>query len=202
MDLADVVIPTSTAARAADEVLREHAPPALVNHCHRSYLFAAALGAATGVDHDAEVLFVASMLHDLGLEPPFDSVSEPFEEAGGAVARVFLAGAGWPPDRRARVSRAIVAHMRDEVVQEQDPEGHLLAMATSLDISGRGVDLLEEFLLREIVGEYPRLDLVSLFTDRFADQARRKPASAAAQSMAAGLATRLAGNPLERYAAR
>jgi hypothetical protein len=196
--LSDVVVPDTPAARAAEETVREFSPEALVNHCARSYVFAASLGAATGIAYDAELLYVAAMLHDLGLEPAFDAVTVPFEEAGGAVAWVFAAGAGWPAERREQAARAIVDHMRDDVAVRDDPEGHLLAVATSLDISGRRPDLWPEELLREAVVRFPRLDLVEAFAARFGDQAARKPSCAAAAAMRSGLAQRLGTNPLDR----
>lgn len=50
---------------------------------------------ARGLDFDRELFFVAAMLHDLALTPPFDSHTLAFEEAGGHLARV---SAGRPSD--------------------------------------------------------------------------------------------------------
>jgi len=66
------------------------------------------------------------VLHDIGLVDDFDSHTVPFEEAGGSVAWVFAAGAGWPAERRARVSEIVVRHMWDDVDVTLDPESHLL----------------------------------------------------------------------------
>ena len=98
MQLAEIPIPSSPAVVAADEVLTHFSPSALVQHCHRSYLLAAALATQERIDVDAELLYVAALLHDLALEPAFDNHTLPFEDAGGHVAWVFAAGAGWPPD--------------------------------------------------------------------------------------------------------
>jgi hypothetical protein len=65
----------------------------------------------------------------------FDNYALPFEEAGGHVAWVFGAAAGWPVERRGRVREVIVRHIWDEVDVAQDPEGHLLEISTSMDIS-------------------------------------------------------------------
>jgi hypothetical protein len=197
MRLADLPIPSSTAARAAAEVLAHFSAPALVHHCHRSYLLAAALAAQQDITIDTELLYVAALLHDLALEPAFDSHTLPFEEAGGHVAWVFAAAAGWPAERRDQCASIIVAHMRgaDPAI---NPEGDLLDTATGLDIGGRGVGRWPEPLLAEILAAHPRLDLATRFTACFRDQATRKPQSAAAASMRAGLAERLAANPLDR----
>jgi hypothetical protein len=55
----------------------------------------AADGTSQGIRFDPELLYVASLFHDFGLVPEFDSHTISFEKAGGHVARVFAAGAGW-----------------------------------------------------------------------------------------------------------
>jgi hypothetical protein len=197
MRLRDIPIPSSAAARYADEVVVEFSPPALVNHCRRAYLLAASLAAGEGIEIDDELLYVSAMLHDLGLEPAFDNHVLPFEHAGGHVAWVFAAGAGWPTARRSRTAEIIVAHMID-VAPDVDPEGHVLARATSLDISGREPQCWPADLLGEIVAAHPRLDLGARFTACFQDQAMRKPDSSAAASVRNGIAERIATNPLEQ----
>ncbi|MFL6118730.1 HD domain-containing protein [Actinophytocola sp.] len=177
---------------------RAYSSPALVNHSFRAYVWAAAFGTTSGVEFDRELLFVAALLHDIGLVDVFDSHTVPFEEAGGGVAWVFAAGAGWPAARRARLSEVIVRHMWAEVDPVEDPEGHLLARAAALDIAGRGVDELPAEFRAEVLARYPRSTLVDEFLRCFADQADRKPNSRAATSMRNDLASRMAANPLER----
>jgi hypothetical protein len=197
MRIADLPVPDTAASRAAEEVLRVYAAPALVHHAVRSSLFASSYGLLTGVGFDPELLHVAALLHDLGLEEPFDSHRLPFEEAGGHLAWVFGAGAGWAPARRDRLAEIIVRHMWDEVDPAVDPEGHLLARATSLDISGHGLEEWPAGLRAEVLAAWPRLDLADRFAACFADQAARKPASSAAAAMRSGLGARIAANPLE-----
>lgn len=197
MQLDDITVATGPVAEAALEVVRTYSAPALVNHCVRSYLFAAALAATDGLAIDHELLYVASMLHDLALEPAFDSHTVAFEVAGGHVAWVFAAGAGWPAARRTRMAEIIVAHMQG-ADPAADAEGHLLDRATGLDISGRGLERWPAGLPAEIVAAYPRLDLAERFLTCFADQAARKPASSAGEAVRRGLPDRLAANPLDR----
>jgi HD domain len=196
MRLADLPVPETAVAAAAREVLAQYSTPALVNHCVRSYLLAASLAAIDRLDVDVELLYVASLLHDIGLEPAFDSHTLPFEDAGGHVAWVFAAGAGWSPERRDHAAHVIVAHMRgtDPAI---DPEGHLLDLATGLDIGGRNADRWPAELLAELVSAHPRLDLAERFTACFRDQAARKPDSSAAAAVRNGIADRLATNPLD-----
>ena len=198
MRIADLVPAETPATRAAREVVTEYSSAALVNHCERSYLWSAALGELTGVAYNRELLFVASMVHDLGLVPAFDNHLAPFEGAGGDVGWVFAAGAGWPQVRRARVNEIVVRHMWHEVDPAFDAEGHLLCEGTGLDISGREPDRWPAAFRAEVVERFPRLELQAEFIAKFREQARRKPGCAAAAAVAAGVADRIAANPLDR----
>ena len=195
------VLPTETpATRAARHVVAEYSSPALVNHCERSYLWSASLGEISAIAHDRELLYVASMVHDLGLVAAFDNHLAPFEDAGGDVGWVFAAGAGWPRERRTRVKEIVIRHMWDEVDPALDAEGHLLCEGTGLDISGRNADRWPSSFRVEVVERFPRLELQAEFLAAFRDQARRKPGCAAAAAVAAGLADRVAANPLDHLA--
>jgi len=198
MDLRDLPGPGSAPARAAFAVAAEYHSPSVLNHSVRSYLWSAAIGISSGIEFDDELLYVAAMLHDLGLVEAFDNHTLPFEEAGGHLAWVFGAGAGWSPDRCTRAAEVIVAHMREPLDPAVDPEGALLQRATALDISGRQIDLVAPDLRREVLRAWPRLSLAAEFGACFAEQAARKPESAAGSAVRSGVAERLAANPLER----
>jgi hypothetical protein len=192
-------LPDSPACRSALEVATEYCSPALLNHSVRSYLWAAYLGAVRAMSVDAELLYAAALLHDLGLLAEFDNHALPFEVGGGHVAAVFAAGAGWPPERRRRVAGVIVAHMADSVNPGVDREGFLLERATAFDISGREPQDFPDELRSAVLDRYPRLELAAEFVACFEEQARRKPRSQAAAAVRAGIAGRLAANPLERH---
>ncbi|MEV4578142.1 HD domain-containing protein [Nonomuraea jabiensis] len=163
MTFDDLVIPDTPACRGALEVAARYHTPSLLNHSIRAYLWAAAYAREHGIAYDAELLYVSAMLHDLGLAAEFDSHSVPFEEAGGDVAWVFCAGAGWSPERRARAREVIVRHMWDEVPLEEDPEGHLLELSTGMDISGRRTEEIPEAVRREVLERHPRLEIAKEF---------------------------------------
>src|SRR4051794_28603081 len=151
VDIAGLEPPPSPATTAAREVLVRYSSPALVNHCERSYYWSAGLGQLNGIAYDAELLYVASMLHDLGLVGAFDNHLAPFEVAGGDVGWVFGAGAGWPPERRTRVKEIVIRHMWNEVDPALDGEGHLLCEGTGLDISGRNAGTWPADLRAEVL---------------------------------------------------
>ena len=129
--------------------------------------------------------------------PAFDSHAVPFEEAGGHVARVFAAGAGWPAERRERLAEVIIRHMWPRVDVSVDPEGYLLARATETEIIGTNVNDFSPGFRAAVLERYPRLDITENFLACFEAQAKRKPDSSAAVSVLSGLSTRMAGNPLD-----
>ncbi|WP_329400035.1 HD domain-containing protein [Streptomyces lydicus] len=197
MTMDDLVMPEARVCRAALEVASAYCSPALLNHSVRAYLWAAAYASLHDIAFDPELLYVSAMLHDIGLVKEFDSHTVPFEDAGGHVAWVFGAGAGWPVERRVRASEVIVRHMWDDVPVERDPEAHLVVFSTSLDISGRRPDALPADLRAEVLERYPRLGLGEEFLACFRDQAERKPDSSAAGAVRSGIATRIGANPLD-----
>ena len=197
MKFNDIPQPESPVAQAAFEVATRYCSPALVNHSVRSYLWAAAYGLLHQIPFDVELLYVSALLHDLGLVSPFDSHAVPFEEASGHVAWVFGAGAGWPSARRERLAGIIVRHMGDDVDPEVDAEGHLLRIATGLDISGRGLEKWPADLRLEVLDRIPRLVLGEEFLRCFEEQAHRKPDCSAAAAVRGGIADRIRANPLD-----
>lgn len=189
--------PDSRAAAAALEVCHEYAEPWLLNHSLRAYAWATAYAVDVDIAHDGELLYVAALLHDLALTAPFDSHTLPFEQAGGHLAWVFAAGAGWGRVRRDRLAEIVVLHMHHDVPAKDDPESHLLQVAVSADVSGRGLDRFPERLQDDVVTRFPRLGFADAFLVRAKDQAERKPHCAAAVLMRDGWAQRVSSNPLD-----
>jgi hypothetical protein len=199
MPLDDLAVPDTAAAAAALDVVSACHTPAFLNHSLRAYAWAAAHGVARGIGFDPELLYVAALFHDMGLVPAFDSYAVPFEEAGGQVARVFAAGAGWPAERRERLAEVIIRHMGPRVDVSVDPEGYLLSRATETEIIGTNLGDFPPGFRAAVLARYPRLDITEDFLACFEAQAKRKPDSLAAASIRSGLGTRIAGNPLDSH---
>lgn len=189
--------PDSKAAAAALEVCHQYTEPWLLNHSLRAYAWAAAYAADVDIAHDGELLYVAALLHDLALTPPFDSHTLPFEEASAHVAWVFAAGAGWGRVRRDRLAQVIVRHLGEDVPADEDPESHLLQVAVAADVSGRELDRFPERVRDDVVTRYPRLGFADAFLLRVEDQADRKPRCPAAELVRDGWSQRITANPLD-----
>src|SRR5947207_401709 len=65
--VAGVRLVNSNIARAATQLTRSVSPPYLFNHAVRTFLFGSLIGRALGQRFDKEVLYLACILHDLGL---------------------------------------------------------------------------------------------------------------------------------------
>ncbi|WP_432866136.1 HD domain-containing protein [Microbispora rosea] len=189
--------PETPAATVALAVATRFCPPALLNHSIRAYLWGAGYARAHGIGFDDELYYVSSLLHDIGLTETFDSHTVPFEEAGGRLAWVFGMAAGWSPERSARAEEIVVVHMRDPVAASEDPESHLLQVATSWDVSGQRPEEFPADARAAVLARHPRLGFGAEFLAAFEEQTRRKPGCAAACSVTEGIGARIAANPLD-----
>lgn len=199
MRIADFPRPDTLAARGALALANEYQSPAMTAHGVRSWLWAEAFAVIEErreVDH--ELLYVAALLHDIGVVTEYDNHTISYEHAGGHVGVALTAGAGWPADRRNRVLDVIVRHNWVRVDPEIDVEGYLLEIATGLDISGSRPDALPEEFLREVLAAHPRGALAQEFGACVSDQAERKPATAARRLVDAGVISKLENHPLEQ----
>jgi len=195
--LNDLRPPDTATVRTALDLAARYLTPALAAHSIRSWYWSAGFAEVLGLRPDRELLAVAALLHDMGLAEEFDAVRVPYESSGGHVAAVFGAGAGWSRDLQRRLVEVVERHNWPEVDPAFDVEGHLLEIATGLDISGARTDALPREYLQEVLEAYPRGSLAADFGDRVAEQAERKPTSHAARLLAGGLRDKLAANPLE-----
>ena len=199
MHIDDFPVPRTQAAHGALALATEYQSAAITAHAIRSRLWAEAFAVVENLLHvDHELVYVAAILHDIGTVPEYDNHTISYEHAGGHVGVALTAGAGWAAERRQRVLDVIIRHNWPSVDPGLDVEGHLLEIATGLDISGARPDALPQEFLREVLAEHPRGDLAREFTSCVVDQAERKPTTAARRLIDYGLAEKLKQNPLER----
>src|SRR5690349_3020749 len=93
--VAGIKIPDSTIAKQATELLMQHGTELLFNHSLRAFLFASLHGKKNKIPHNAELLYISSVFHDLGLTAHYSSPDKRFEVDGANAAREFLKGNGF-----------------------------------------------------------------------------------------------------------
>jgi HD superfamily phosphodiesterase len=135
---AGMTIPDSKLARDATELVRESTTDLIYRHSRRVFWYGNWHGRSQGLSFDPELLYVAAMFHDLGLNERFRSSGQRFEVDGADEARRFLQGHGVPEERIRRVWTAIARHTTPAVREFMDPEVALVAAGVEYDVLGIG----------------------------------------------------------------
>jgi hypothetical protein len=149
----------------------------MVHHCRRTYRFGLAVGQKAGLRPDAEILYIASLLHDLGLEPRFAEAEGNFEDVGGRAAADFLLERGASHKLADAVRAAIELHTQIATAEDPVPERALLHMGAMVDVVGMRIDQIPAETLREILERHPRAGCKELLLGALSKQVALKPAS-------------------------
>lgn len=160
--LAGVSVPDTPFITRTIEYAREHSEPYLFNHVMRSWLFAAILSQLHESVHDAEVLAVTTILHDLGLAKAFDGPLR-FEVEGANAARAFAHKEGIDDRRGQLIWDGIALNSTPSIALYKETEVALSTAGIGLDWGGWGYDNLTEGQVAGIVDAFPRLEMKQRF---------------------------------------
>jgi cyanamide hydratase family protein with HD domain len=152
--IAGIAVPQDRISEAAWSWALRSLPDYLLTHSVRSYAWGVAIADREGWSFDRQVLWTASLLHDLGLTRiPNNTMC--FEVEGAEFARRLLVRNGMPADLADRVAIAIVLHMQPGVTLADGVESVLLDRATGIDVRGDEFDLIEA-VRADVVRAFPR----------------------------------------------
>lgn len=174
--VAGVRLVDSAIARDATELSRSESPRYLFNHAVRTFLFASLIGRSGARRFDEELLYLACVMHDLGLTGRFEG-ELPFEIQGAEAARRFLAGKGFPADRAEVVWDGIAMHA-SALAQFKQPEIALVAEGAGADVLGPDFSQIGKADAEAIARAFPRLGFKQAFVQTCADVVRRHPRGA------------------------
>ncbi len=203
--------PDSPLALAADERVRELSSPALYGHCARTWAYAALFAERDRVAHDAELLYVACMLHDLGLTTAHwghDRHAQCFAVEGAYAAQVFVGELDGAGEQRAsegraqKVAEAISLHLNVNVPARLGAEAALLSKGVSLDVVGRRLHQLPTNATQGVEQRWPRGPLAVELIAATGEQAHLRPRSRAALLHGLGFPKLIKANPLDHAQAR
>lgn len=161
--VAGVSVPDTPLISRAIEYAREHSEPYLFNHVMRSWLFAVILAQLSESAHDAEVLAVTTILHDLGLAKAFDGPLR-FEVEGANAARAFARNEGLDDRRSQLIWDGVALNSTPSISLYKETEVALCTAGIGLDWGGWGYDKLTETQVAAIVDVFPRLEMKQRFT--------------------------------------
>jgi len=156
--VAGINIPDSTIATQATELLLTHGTEFIYNHSLRVFLFASLNGKRNNLQYDAELLYVSSVFHDLGLTKKYSSPDLRFEVDGANAARDFLKSHGLPKESLQLVWDTIALHTTIGVAEHKEPEVALMYSGVGLDVMGEGYENLSKENRIEIISAFPRND--------------------------------------------
>lgn len=176
----DLVAPDSAICQQAEELLRDLRPSEIVGHSYRTYCWARILARRDRVKHDSEVLYVAALLHDLGLAAPNGGEPRCFSLVGAEKAVQLASEAGWSDSSQLAVGQAITLHMNASVAANEGPEAHLLTAGAQLDVTGSRYWELSPAAREVVLSRYPRNSAKEALARFFREEARSNPNTRAA----------------------
>jgi hypothetical protein len=191
--------PDSALARLAEERVRELSTPELYAHCMRTWAFATMFAARERAHYDEELLYLACVLHDLGLTRAHDGADPTahcFAVEGARAAHELIRGT--VGDARARVvAEAITLHLNVTVPARIGVEAYLLSKGVSLDTVGRRLHQLPRPSIDRADRNWPRGECAEQLLAATTRQAEIRPGSRSAFLVRLGFAQLLRANPLD-----
>lgn len=200
-----VPFPDSAIVLQAVEQARRLSEPWLFNHCMRTYVWGGLLAQMDRIAFDAEMLFVASVLHDLGLTAEHwcrDARCSCFAVEGAQAARRFAVEQGWGPAQVDRLAEAICLHMNVRVSLRHGAEAHLLHAGAALDVVGARIRQLGASVVVAVLERYPLMNFKNQMAGAMQRQADARPTSRAAFLARWGFIDMIRTASSERYLLR
>ncbi|AYD66091.1 MAG: HD domain-containing protein [Pseudomonadales bacterium] len=174
--LRDIAIPDSPLARHAAQLIRDTESELLFNHSTRVYLWGALLGERNGISFDPELLYVASMFHDIGLTSDYRESELRFEVDSANAARAFLRSHHVDEADVTTVWAAIALHTTPGIPEHMHGEIALVQAGAGMDVAGRGFDAITREQRAAVVKTYPRgADFAASIIDAFYEGMKHRP---------------------------
>jgi hypothetical protein len=172
--VAGIVMPNTALANEATALAQGSEPAQIFNHSLRTFLFAELFARAQRVAHDAEAVYVASILHDTGLTPQYMSPHDRFEVDGANLSRDVLKRHGVFGPRSDVVWDAISLHDNGGIARWKQPEVMLVNAGVAADF-GAHLDLMSRADIVAVLEAAPRAGFIPVFLAAVAAVAKQKP---------------------------
>ena len=176
-EVGEILPPDSPAATEAVALAQDCSPPYLFNHCMRAYFWAKLLDGDPR-PYDDEAVFVALMLHDLGLTDRWrlqGRTQHCFTVVGARAAQELASRHGWDDLRSQRAANAISLHLNVAVGNEHEKEAQMVRAGSGGDVAGLGLDVLEREQIQQVVVRFPRHRLKSEIVAPLLTEAKERP---------------------------
>jgi hypothetical protein len=172
-------LPTGPLAEAILSIVRTSESPSVANHSMRSFffaqLFAAHEGCLQDAAYDRDLLFAATVLHDLGTGDLARGEAR-FEVEGADLAADLLRRHQVPEAAIDRVWEAIALHTSPGIAERRGLLSYLTREGVGIDF-GRNAEIVTRWE-KQIHAAYPRLAMVRSLVDAIVERAARSDAAA------------------------
>jgi hypothetical protein len=171
--VADFTPPDSVLARTAEEACREQSPHVL-GHSYRTWVFGAALSVLDRVPMDPERFYVASLLHDYGID---DTVAgQDFTLRSALRAQGCVQQAGGAPELGDEIGDAITIHATPGIEPQTDGAlGCYVQAGAMLDLTGMRADEVGRRFCEDTNREHPRDGVSDAIIELIRAEARAVP---------------------------
>jgi hypothetical protein len=175
ISVAGVLVPDTKVAAEATELVRDTTSELVYHHSRRVFFFGSLRGRRRDLSFDPELLYVAAMFHDLGLNGYFHDSGRRFEVDSAEEARSFLRAHGASDDSIRRVWTAIALHTTPGVPEFMEPEIALLTAGVECDVLGIGYGEIADDVRAAITAVHPRPDFKRRILEAFTNGMASKP---------------------------
>jgi hypothetical protein len=178
-------LPAGPLAKASLAVVRASASEPIADHSIRSFLFARVLaeheGCLNDAAYDEQLLFAATVMHDLGLGHHAEGQAR-FEVEGADLAADVLRNHGVAEADVDRVWEAIALHACEGIADRRGLLTYLTHKGVFFDI-GKVGDGVADRLRREVLNAYPQPADIGYLRDAIVTHAARSDAAAPTGSL-------------------
>lgn len=178
IDFESLKTPDTKAARAAETLLAELTPPFMVNHSLRTYWFSRLIGLGRGMAFDDELLYVASLTHDIGFygnDTTSSHDTECFTIRSARSACDITAHASWDQAREERLAEAVILNANGHVPPAMGAEAHLMMRGVLVDATGMHAWRIHPKSIDQVFQHLPMLDQPEKLWPMFRDEANQHP---------------------------
>jgi hypothetical protein len=172
--VAGISVPGTRIVDRALEYARQRCEPYLFNHVVRSWLFATRLGQLQNIAHDAEVVAVGTLLHDITLNERFAGPRR-FEVEAADLASSFARDSGLDERRAQSIWDSVALNSTPSIGLYKEAEVALCTAGICLDVIGWQYDRIPSNEMQKIVAEFPRLGMKLRMTRCFCHIAEVRP---------------------------
>ncbi|KAL6834338.1 hypothetical protein J3E69DRAFT_353620 [Trichoderma sp. SZMC 28015] len=184
--IAGITVIDTPLVRDAQAFARQHMLDSIYNHVMRSWLISAVIINANETLRstvDLEVHAIASLLHDIGLDPtansPVVSSDRRFEVDGAFAARQFVEeheiGQTWDSHRLQLLWDSIALHATFTIADYKELEVQLVSTGAVADFEGPPAFPIIKSSWNALVAEFPRTNFSTNFNESIIHLCMNKP---------------------------